>query len=530
MESIICPSCGASNPLEASVCENCNEDLSTVKSVIDTANNHYNEALALAHNGRLDEAISQLEAALALNAQNPQYYNLLGTMYAQKGLYSEAIDAWERSLSLNPEAEKAYHNIEKAHDMEEETAETQRKRPFLITSIAACIAAAFLLLTTGYFGVRSYFKTQSINTLNQQLNEQKSELQDWKNKYTNMQELLPEEGINGLANKITELQTLANARQEQLERTTKQLNSNLQQRNDEIENLKEQLNTLREENRELERQNQNINQLQAIINNNNQKIQSLEDTISQKDEQIEDAKQLAEEYRIRMATAQTEIENIKQEKENAIENQRATHDKIVSGLRSEILELRDEIAQYERRLEDMKYANGLVTEAYKNLGKNNFSLAMSNVENAIERAPNHQLAIFLHNEVQKILNDPLEQEIRRREADEREIRRQEQKEELLKKNLDLAKKHYNEGEYNKTVELVNRSLVLMTADHKLYDDYLELKEKSVEMNKQIALMLLEAKTEMQEGNVKKAESVLNQILKRAPANVEAREMKSQLIQ
>ena len=103
MDGIFCPECGAKNPIEATVCERCNADLLAIKSIMDTANTHYNEALSLAHSGRLDEALAQIEGALALSAHNPEYHNLQGTIYGQKGLYSEAMRSWERCFSLDPE-------------------------------------------------------------------------------------------------------------------------------------------------------------------------------------------------------------------------------------------------------------------------------------------------------------------------------------------------------------------------------------------------------------------------------------------
>ncbi|HPA46848.1 MAG TPA: tetratricopeptide repeat protein, partial [bacterium] len=79
----------------------------TVQAIMDSGNRHYNEALALAHAERSDEALAQIQAAISVVGNQPAYHNLLGTLYAQKGLYSEAIAAWQQCLSLDPEMEKA---------------------------------------------------------------------------------------------------------------------------------------------------------------------------------------------------------------------------------------------------------------------------------------------------------------------------------------------------------------------------------------------------------------------------------------
>jgi len=114
METINCPACGTNNPVDAVQCSGCQEDLVAVKELMDSAKTHYNEALALAHSGKLDEATGQIEAALTLFGHNSEYHNLLGTILAQKEQYEGAIRAWERCLALDSGMENAYRNIGKA--------------------------------------------------------------------------------------------------------------------------------------------------------------------------------------------------------------------------------------------------------------------------------------------------------------------------------------------------------------------------------------------------------------------------------
>nr|HQH74532.1 tetratricopeptide repeat protein [bacterium] len=137
MEWILCPSCGTSIQTDLASLGETPEEQQTIKQLIDTANRHYNEALALARAGNLDEALGQAEAAIALAGRNPNYHLLLGSIHAQRGEYEAAIQAWERVISLSPDMENAYNNIDKAQRLLDESLEEQRKRPFLLTAIGA---------------------------------------------------------------------------------------------------------------------------------------------------------------------------------------------------------------------------------------------------------------------------------------------------------------------------------------------------------------------------------------------------------
>ncbi|MEW6237951.1 MAG: tetratricopeptide repeat protein [Candidatus Omnitrophota bacterium] len=530
MDAIYCPACGAANPLEAAVCESCGEDLAAVKSVIDTANTHYNEALALAHSGKLDEAIGQLEAALALSAQNAHYHNLLGTIYARKGLFSEAIRAWERCVALDPEAEKAYQNIEKARRMEEDVVEEQRKRPFLLTSIAACVIAAFLLFSTVYFASRAYFKGKLVNDLSTQLTNANLELTKWKSNALTLETRFPAGGIDALSNKIVELQTLAEARKQQNEQTNASWTANMQKKNEEIASLQNQIKELTSSNQDLTTKNQSINQLQGVINSKNTDIKRLQTMLTQRDEELKTANSLAESHRISLVTSQATINALKQERERAIATLRDENDKTVAGLRSSILEQRDEIAKLERRAADMQYADGLAVEALKNYENNNFSLALTNTENALTRVGDHAACFYLRDKIQLVLNDPLEQEIRRKELAERELKRQKEKETLVKDNLQTARNYLKQGSYDKAIQMSERTLALLPQEDKNKEELNRIKQQSEEKKREILAMLLEAKTNIANDDKKQAELTLKIILKQSPDCQEAKDLLQQISQ
>ena len=118
MNTLFCPSCGAENPLERSVCQKCKADLGVVKSILDTANLHYNRALTLAGEGRYPEAELEATAALELYNKNPRYHNLLGTIYARQGKFNRAQEAWETTLYLEEDTSSAYRSLQRLHRLQ----------------------------------------------------------------------------------------------------------------------------------------------------------------------------------------------------------------------------------------------------------------------------------------------------------------------------------------------------------------------------------------------------------------------------
>lgn len=532
MDSILCPECGAANSLESAVCTECGADLSAVKSVIDNAHRHYNEALALAHGGRLDEAIAQLEAALALNNDNPLFHNLMGTLNAQKGLYSEAIRAWERTIALDPEFEKAYHNIEKARNMEEEAAEEEERRPYTLTMYAAIGLAIVFLLASGYFAARLWTKNRMIDSLRQErvtLQNQMQDVRDQAREYeaqvNAMNQLVPEQGINGLLQEYTTLQ--ANLENQ------KQLNERLRQQNTRIqENYQTRISTLEQEKQQMQQQLQRIGSLEA-------QIRSQESQLQQKDEQLTSAQEALQTTRSELtvnqqelASARERIEQMRTSQTQELEKLRASYDNNIESLRGQIQQLQDEIAQYEREMADLSYANGLVVESLKNLENNRFELAHQNVLAALERDADHQTAVYVKQEVERILANPLEQELRRLETAEREERRIAQGAELANKLVDQANDSYRKGFFDKAIQEARRAkqlqLEIDPTDDDLIRDAERIVNQSQERLREIGLMMVEAKRLAEQGNTEQGQDELREILEIAPAHSEARELLSQL--
>ncbi|MGC9328306.1 MAG: tetratricopeptide repeat protein, partial [Candidatus Hinthialibacter sp.] len=279
MDIIQCPACGAINPIQADVCQECHEDLTTVKTMLDTANRHYNEALALAQSGNLDEAVGQAEAAIAMASHNPDYHLLLGTIHAQNENWDQALRAWERCLSLNPDMEKAYRNIEKARAMQEDIEHEKQERPYFLTAIAAVIVAGLLLVTTGYYAYQAYAKNGQIVQLVNAVNEKTSEAAGWKQKFETLNANFPQEGLAGMIAQVEQWKKLAEERAAAIEQQEKRYKEMLDQRNTEIQNQKEVIKERDDTISNLKKTLIQINPLRHEIIQKNKEIESLQKKI-----------------------------------------------------------------------------------------------------------------------------------------------------------------------------------------------------------------------------------------------------------
>ncbi|MBN2330006.1 MAG: tetratricopeptide repeat protein [Candidatus Omnitrophica bacterium] len=529
MDAIVCPQCNHQNPINAIVCEQCNADLSPIKSIIDTANSHYNEALSLAHEGKLDEALGQLEAAIALSSENPTYYNLLGTINAQKGLFSEAIRAWENCLSLNPETENAYNNIDKARRMEEIRAEEQEQQPQRMMMILACAAAIFFFVTTLFLGINAYKKSGRIDDLTNTLIAKEKEAGSWKSQFESLTTQFPTEGINGVLKKIAQSEALIADREQKIQTLEERMQRTSENYRDRTNDFRENIRVLQQEKADLQNQLKTIDNLQAVIVQNETQIDTLQESVISLKDSLKKANERADTHKSNLLLAQENVRELQKDRDAALENLRKANEKETQSLRDQILELRDEIARWEREDQDRLYADKMIVESLQYLQKNEFELAAQNIRLALERRPQNPTAVFLKAQIDQILDDPLEREIRRMEQAERENRRSELKTELAVRNLEEAQKFYESAHYEEAIELAQRTLEFSPEDPKLISALDKIIAQSEERNKEIVLLLLEARKEIEAKNFQEADSKLQQIIKRAPNHQEANNLLQQIV-
>jgi len=101
--AMTCPYCGGPVPLDTPVCPGCREDLSALVRLRYRHVIHYNQALALAREGDLDQARDRLLVALAQRPGFAEAHALLAKVYSRKGEWSEARASIERLLELSPD-------------------------------------------------------------------------------------------------------------------------------------------------------------------------------------------------------------------------------------------------------------------------------------------------------------------------------------------------------------------------------------------------------------------------------------------
>jgi len=101
-----CPYCGSAVSLDAPLCPGCKEDLSALVRLEYGHAICYNEGLALAREGKLDQARDKLLTAVAQKPDFAPAHALLAKVYALKGEWSEARARAKRAVDLLPDDEE----------------------------------------------------------------------------------------------------------------------------------------------------------------------------------------------------------------------------------------------------------------------------------------------------------------------------------------------------------------------------------------------------------------------------------------
>lgn len=98
-----CPYCGGMVPEATAICPDCNEDLSALLRLEYSHAILYNEALALAREGYLDDARARLIMAIERNEAFTPAHVLLAKVYAHQRQWTRAEASAARALELDPE-------------------------------------------------------------------------------------------------------------------------------------------------------------------------------------------------------------------------------------------------------------------------------------------------------------------------------------------------------------------------------------------------------------------------------------------
>jgi tetratricopeptide (TPR) repeat protein len=98
-----CPYCGGTVPETTAICPDCHEDLSALLRLEYSHVIYYNEALALARDGYLDDARARLIVALERKESFAPAHALLAKVYAHQRQWARAEASAARALELDPE-------------------------------------------------------------------------------------------------------------------------------------------------------------------------------------------------------------------------------------------------------------------------------------------------------------------------------------------------------------------------------------------------------------------------------------------
>jgi tetratricopeptide (TPR) repeat protein len=98
-----CPYCGGTVPETTAICPDCHEDLSALLRLEHSHAIYYNEALALAREGFLDDARARLTVALELHEAFAPAHALLAKVYAHQREWARAEASVARARELDPE-------------------------------------------------------------------------------------------------------------------------------------------------------------------------------------------------------------------------------------------------------------------------------------------------------------------------------------------------------------------------------------------------------------------------------------------
>lgn len=494
----------------------------TVQTIIDSGNRHYNEALALAHAGRLDEALAQVQAAISIVGNQPAYYNLLGTIQGQKGLYSEAIDAWQRCLSLDPEMEKASRSIERARLMEEETAEETRRRPYIVWATGGVLAAVICFAAVLGLGAKYWLQRQSILSLSQQVTDLQTKNTQMSGQLSVYATLTPDQWFE-VQKKKDEAEVKVASLQQQITTLNQRHANSLAGVQQEIGAIKADLQAKTQEYLKLaENYNEavklkgDVAALQAKLDDANGKVADLQRMLTDSRAELQKARSQIVEVRKQVAEAT-------QSGEDTVLKERRRKLQSMEDLQKNLATTEQELLTMRRRLENLKMSNSKTILAVQALEENKFVEAKDQLDQALMFWPTEPLATMLADEVLAILEDPVEQARLREVAARRKEERMAQVERYVSQYRSEGTEGLKKGNFDRAVVSLRRAVELAPDEH-VRKDLQGLLDQAEEGKARILFLIDEAYKAMEEGDLVSAERALKEVLKTQADHATARQL------
>jgi tetratricopeptide (TPR) repeat protein len=120
-----------------------------------TADDHVQRGVVLAKEGKLDEAIVELQAALQLDPEHPLAHANLGAIYANQGKTAEAVAEIEKSLERDPDNARAYSNLCHLYNLQGRTEQAMAACEQAL-SLDPGYSSAYTNLGVLYLGAQDY--------------------------------------------------------------------------------------------------------------------------------------------------------------------------------------------------------------------------------------------------------------------------------------------------------------------------------------------------------------------------------------
>lgn len=115
------------------------------------AEEQFRKGFELAKAGNIEDATLAVEAAIAISDDDSRYHDLLGTLYAKRGLYEMAVAEWRRSIECDPDHAEVFRRIETAEKLRAQPKSGgHRWNHVAIITLAICFAVASAAATYIY--------------------------------------------------------------------------------------------------------------------------------------------------------------------------------------------------------------------------------------------------------------------------------------------------------------------------------------------------------------------------------------------
>lgn len=497
----------------------------TVQAVLDSANERYNEALALAHGGKQEEAVAQLQAAISLAGNQANYYNLLGTCYAQLGRYSEAVETWRKTLTLDDELDRAYRNIEKARRLEDEAVYQKRRRPFDMALVVAIVATLFFGAATFGLGYKAWNMSGSIASLESQRDGFKDDVAEQQRK---LEGTVPQALYEQLDTRTQQLKGQLDEKIAIIQRKDVEHTQMLEQRLRQITELERRIQ-IRDE--ELATLNANLAQIVPLTAENANltgQIEALNAQLAQKNETLSDLNKARDELYSQSNTLQTVIEagrqrltevQLQAQKDMAVAI--VAKNKEIDALSQNVSALRNNIAKTD-------LATQAAQQALQELNARRFDEALNYVKTALGHDPKHTIALALDTRIKQILSDPFQKALMVEGAKQLAERNAEKRREMVLSLSSRGEKAMKDGLYFSSADYYRQALELVPEGDDDRGKIAANRQKAEESARRIRLQLDEAQRESEGGDPERARQIIKTILKESPRNAEAKSLRDTL--